>query len=64
MFGAGAAMVVVVAMGCWGGDRFLLDSIGCVRGVENGVANFASEHGRRGGYVYSFGFSDCSSILI
>ena len=45
-------------------DRFLLGSDDCVRGMENGVANVASEYGRRDGDVYSFGFSDCSSILI
>ena len=46
------------------GTAFLLGSDDCVRGMENGVANVASEYGRRDGYVYSFGYSDCSSIPI
>ena len=44
----------------WDGEGrtvLLLGSDGCVRGMENGVANVASEYGRRDGYVYSFGFS-------
>ena len=49
-----------------GGPLFCLvvGSDDCVRGMENGVANVASEYGRRDGYVYSFGYSDCSSIPI
>ena len=47
-----------------GRTAFLLGSDDCVRGMENGVANVASEYGRRDGYVYSLGYSDCSSIPI